>query len=209
MRLDITGRHVDITAPLSGTVTRRQLNAGQNVAAGTELFAIADLSSVWVVVDVYEQDLASVHAGNALTITTPAFAGASWKGRVSYLDPQVGATTRTVHVRADVPNADGRLQPGMFVDVVLAAAADRSEVRVPKTAVQMLGSQEVVYVADPAQHNRFVERTIRTRATDGDWMQVINGLSAGERIVTAGAFFLRAERDRLGLPVPSATPSGR
>jgi RND family efflux transporter MFP subunit len=119
--------------------------------------------------------------------------------RVSYVDPQVTPETRTVRVRADLPNPDGRLRLGMYVDVDLTTAQSSSGPVVPKAAIQAIGDRQVVYVAVSSAAGKFVEREVRPGAATGDVVQILEGLAAGESVVVEGAFFLRAERDRLGL----------
>jgi RND family efflux transporter MFP subunit len=203
----------DIVAPSAGSVIRRAVNVGQNVEAGADLVALADLSSVWVVADVFERDLAQVGVGTPVSITSAAFPGATWRSRVSYVDPQLVPETRTVRVRADVPNGDARLKLGQYVEVSVEGRDARRAVFVPKAAVQTIGDRQFVYVPDPARADQFLEREIMAGAIADDTVEVQSGIAAGERVVTSGSFFLRAERDRLGLPLPApmtppASPSG-
>jgi RND family efflux transporter MFP subunit len=192
---------VDITAQTSGVVTRRNANIGQNVDPGVELFGIADLSSVWVIADLYERDLPRVHIGSAVTVTSAAL-GAPRTARVTYVDPTLAAESRTVRVRAEVPNQDGRLRLGSYVDVEIEATPGPETPRVPKSAVQTINDRHFVYVADPDVAGRFAEREVHLGPMTGDLLEIVDGLSLGERVVTTGSFFLRAERDRLGLPLP-------
>ena len=197
----------DILSPIAGVVTRRTANVGQNVAPGDELVVVSDLSSVWVVADVFERDLARVRSGAAATVTSQDAPGRAWAARVSYVDPQVAADTRTIRVRAEVANKDGRLRPGQYVDVSLDDSATASVVTVPVGAVQTIGDRHFVYVPDVSGPDRFIEREVLVGVSSGDTIDVVSGLSAGERVVTAGSFFLRAERDRLGLPLPKGDGS--
>ena len=114
------------------------------------LFTVTDLSTVWVIADLYERDFASVGVGSPATITSTAYPGWSSAGRVNYIDPQVQPETRTAKLRAEVPNAGNRLRFGMFVDVSIGARQPRPVVMVPKVAVQTVGAQSVVYVSDDA-----------------------------------------------------------
>jgi cobalt-zinc-cadmium efflux system membrane fusion protein len=192
----------DMLSPIAGVVTRRTANVGQNVAPGEELVVVSDLSSVWVVADVFERDLARVHAGAAVSAGSQDTPGRTWHARVSYVDPQVAADTRTVRVRAEVANADGRLRPGQYVDVAIEDPTAASTVTVPKGAVQTIGDRHFVYVPDATGPDRFLEREVHVGASSGETIDIVSGLAAGERVVTSGSFFLRAERDRLGLPLP-------
>ena len=187
---------LSVRAPLAGVVTKRAANVGQNIDPATPLFTIVDLSTVWVIADLYERDFARVRVGSAATVTSGAYPGVALRGRVSYIDPQVQAETRTAKLRIEVPNAGERLRLGMFVDAQVGESEPRSGVLIPKAALQAVGSDTVVYVADAQQEGRFTERKVEvTSSTDGQSL-VIAGLQAGDRVVTGGAFFLRAERER-------------
>jgi membrane fusion protein, heavy metal efflux system len=188
---------VAVHAPLGGVVVSRSINPGQVVAAGQELFVVTDLSTVWVIGDLYEKDFPSVRVGTAATIVVPT-TGRSLKGRIAYIDPRVDPATRTAKVRVEVPNDAGALRLGMFVNVGLETAGDGTRVLAPRSAVQSIGERQVVYVA--AGEGRFVERTVEVGALVGDHVEVLDGLKAGERVVNEGSFFVRAEaaRNRAG-----------
>jgi len=185
-----------VRAPFAGVVTRRAANVGLNVDPSMALFTIVDLSTVWVIGDLFERDFARVRAGSPATITSAAYPGLSMRGRVSYIDPQVQQETRTARLRIEVPNAGGRLRLGMYVDVEVGEAAERTGVFVPRRALQVVGSDAVVYVADGSQHGRFVERKVEVGGVTGDRVLVVAGLQPGEAVVTDGVFFVRAERER-------------
>lgn len=185
-----------VRAPLAGVVTRRSANVGLNIDPSTPLFTIVDLSTVWVIADLFERDFARVRVGSQATITAAPYPGLALRGRVSYIDPQVQPETRTAKLRIEVPNAGGQLRLGMYVDVALGEAAERSGVFVPKSAVQVVGSDSVVYMADEAQRGRFIERKVEVGSASGDRVLVLAGLQPGDLVVTDGAFFVRAERER-------------
>ena len=188
-----------VPAPISGVVTERLANVGLNVDQATKLFTVVDLSTVWVVADVYEKDFASVQVGAPARVTTAAYPTLSLRGRVSYIDPQVNAASRTAKVRIEVPNARGDLRLGMFVEVVLGAGAGRESLQIPRSAVQNVGERTVVYLADPSTQGQFIEREVGLGAAAGGLVSVTAGLRAGDMIVSAGSFSIRAERERLGL----------
>ena len=186
---------VVVRAPADGVVVARSVNQGQVVSSGQELFTITDLRTVWVIGELYEKDFAAVRVGLEATITAPAASGAPLHGRVSYIDPRVESATRTVKARIEVPNPTGALKLGMFVNVAFQTASGQRVTLVPRTAVQSVGERNVVYVAgdDPG---RFTERTVKLGAAVGDAVQVVDGMKPGERVVTEGSFFLRAEATR-------------
>jgi cobalt-zinc-cadmium efflux system membrane fusion protein len=202
LRAGQMGATLSVVAPADGVVTERLANRGQNVDASAALFTIVDLTTVWVVGDVYERDLGRIRVGQDATVTTPASPEGVWTGRVSYVDPSIAAMTRTARVRVEVPNPGTRLLLGMYADLAITDEPAARQILVPATALQTVGEVQVVYVADPAMSGRFVERVVTTGVSSGGDVTVTGGVTAGERVVTDGAFSLRAERDRLGLPPP-------
>ena len=189
----------NVPAPIDGVVTERGANVGLNVDPATKLFTVVDLSTVWVVANLYEKDFSRVRVGSEAAITTSARPDLTLRGRVSYIDPQVNADTRTAKVRIEVPNHGGELRLGMYADVVVAGASGTSTPRVPRNAVQNVSDRTVVYLANPKEPGKFVEREVRLGQTSGEQVEVVSGVQPGDAVVTAGSFFVRAERERLGL----------
>jgi cobalt-zinc-cadmium efflux system membrane fusion protein len=187
---------VVVPSPADGTILARNVNPGQVVGAGHELLTVADLGTVWVIGDVYEKDFAAVRMGTPATIVVPAAAGTPLRGRVAYIDPRVEPATRTVKVRVEVPNRDGALRLGMFVQMTFRVASGERRALVPREAVQSIGSRTVVYVATEDE-GRFVETPVTLGAIAGDAVQVLAGIRTGDKVVTKGSFFLRAEAARV------------
>jgi cobalt-zinc-cadmium efflux system membrane fusion protein len=185
---------VSLPAPTSGTVTSRTVNSGEVIEANKELLRVTDLSSVWVVGQVYEKDLGKVHKGSGASITTDAYPGLVFRGQISYLDPKVDLQTRTAQARIELANPGQQLKIGMYVNVAFAALAGTQSTTpvVPVAAVQNLGNQQVVFVAstDP---NVFAMRPVRLGPESNGYYPVLEGLTVGDRIVTEGSFMLRAE----------------
>jgi RND family efflux transporter MFP subunit len=188
-----------VAAPIDGVVTERLANAGLNVDPTMKLFSIVNLSDVWIVADVYERDLSRVREGSPATVTAAAYPGLSLRGRVSYIDPQLNAGTRTAKVRIEVANPRGELRLGMYADVAIETGQSTPVAAVPKGAVQSVADRQVVYVAMPGEPAKFAEREVRLGNASGDVVTVVSGLNAGESVVTKGSFFIRAEAERLGL----------
>jgi cobalt-zinc-cadmium efflux system membrane fusion protein len=163
---------------------------------------------VWVVGDVYEKDFSRVQVGSSATVTMTAYPDVLLRGRVSYIDPQVNANTRTAKIRIEVPNSREQLRLGMFADVSLEGPEQASNVRIPRTAVQNIDDRTVVYLADPKQPGRFIEREVHLGGSSGSDVDVVRGVTAGDTVVTEGSFFVRAERERLGLRRTKAATSG-
>ncbi len=190
---------ITLRAPMAGVVTQRAANVGLNVDPSMPLFTVLDLSTVWVIADLFERDFGKARVGSAVTITSAAYPDTTLRGRVSYIDPQVQPETRTAKLRVEVPNPGTRLRLGMYVDVQVGEGTARQGVFVPKTAVQMIGSDAVVYVAT-GQEGRFAERKVEIGNATGDQVLVLSGLQPGDPVVTEGVYFLRAERERRGGP---------
>jgi RND family efflux transporter MFP subunit len=184
---------VGVPAPIAGVITARAANLGQVVAMGQELVVVTDLSEVWVVGDLYEQDFRAAPVGSEAAITVPAYPGLVLRGRVSYIDPRVDPQARTAKVRVELPNPDGRLRLGMYVTLTFAMPASAPSVLVPRAAVQTLGDRQVVYVPAKDEEGKFIQREVRLGGLVGESYSVRSGLRAGDVVVTEGSFFLRAE----------------
>lgn len=187
---------ISIAAPSPGTVISRTVNPGEVIEKGKELFRVADLSTVWVMGQIYETDFRTVRVGAPAVIMTPAYPGRTFNGRVSYIDPRVDPQTRTAQVRVEVANPGEMLKIGMFVDVSFGGAApatsEQRTVVVPRAAIQNIGTRQVVYVAT-GQPGVFAQREVTIGPEANGLVPVYSGISAGERVVTEGSFLLRAE----------------
>jgi RND family efflux transporter MFP subunit len=192
---------VVVPAPMDGVITERAANPGQVVAMGEALFVVTDLSEVWAVGDLYEQDFPYVRVGSDTSLTTPAYPDLTLRGRVTYIDPRVDSQTRTAKVRVEVPNANGRLRLGMYVTVSFTTRGGEQAVVVPRTAVQTIGDRHVVYVPAEDEEGKFTQRPVQVGRLIGDAYTILDGLQPGEVVVTEGSFFLRAESLR-------SSPSG-
>lgn len=207
-RLQLLGAGIDgagasdttkVPAPIDGVVTERVVNPGLNVDPTTKLFTIVDLSTVWVVADVYEKDLHLIETGTRATITTSAYPERSFDGQVSYIDAQINTSTRTAKLRLEVANPEGNLRLGMYADVSIEAAPGAAVLMVPKAAVQNVGARQVVYIQRPEEVGAFIERTVAIGRQAGDLVEIMSGVSAGESVVSKGSFFVRAEAEQLGV----------
>ena len=202
-----------VPAPLDGIVTERMANLGLNVDPSTKLFTVVDLSTIWVVGDLYEKDFGRVRIGSPATITTTAYPEQALDGRVSYIDPQVTPETRTARVRVEVENPRAELRLGMYADVQIRANGAARVPVISRNAVQNVSDRHVVYLVNPKERGRFVEHEIRLGESSGEQVEVIAGLQPGDVVVAEGSFYLRAERERLGLrqtagATPPVAPSG-
>ncbi len=182
-----------VPAPIAGVITSRAANLGQVASMGQELFVVTDLSQVWVIGDLYEQDFQTVHVGSNVTMTTPAYPALTRHGRVSYIDPRVDPQTRTAKIRLAVPNPQGQLRLGMYVTLAFTTRAGERLVVVPRAAVQTVGERQVVFIPDQDEEGKFVPRTVQMGPARGAWATIRSGVEPGEVVVTEGSFFLRAE----------------
>ena len=186
--------NIAVPAPVSGTVTSRAVNLGEVVEANKELARIINLSTVWVIAQVFEKDLPRLRPGSGATITTDAYPDRVFRGTVTYIDPRLDEATRTAQVRVELENPNNLLKIGMYVGVTFGALGDaeRTTPVVPASAVQNLNNRQIVFVAT-AQPNVFELRPIRLGSETGGHYPVLEGLTVGERVVTNGSFLLRAE----------------
>ena len=185
---------LSVPAPATGTVTTRGVNVGEVVDANKELLRVTDLSNVWVIAQVYEQELGRMRAGSGASVTSDAFPNRLFRGQVTYIDPQLDETTRTGKVRIEVANPGRELKLGMYVRAAFGALGnmERTVPVVPKDAVQNINGQQIVFVAtsDP---NVFELRTVRLGTESSGKYQVTEGLQVGNRVVVNGSFAMRAE----------------
>jgi len=185
-----TIRAVTLYAPAGGFVTARNAFPSQKVSPDTQLYEISDLSRVWVLADVFESDAGNIRMGQTATISTPYQNGRKLAARVSYIQPQVDPTTRTLKVRLEAPNPGFQLKPDMFVDVEFQIATQR-KLTVPSEAVLDAGLRKTVFVDHGDGH--LEPRDVETGERTGDRIEILKGLQPGERIVTSGNFLIDSE----------------
>jgi RND family efflux transporter MFP subunit len=183
-------KNLTLYAPISGFVTERNAFPRQRVNADTVLYTIADLSTVWVIADVFEYEAAQIHIGQAASMTMPYQPGRTFHGKVSYILPQVDAATRTLKVRIEFANPGNQLKPEMFGDVEFRTGGAPS-LTVPQSAVLNSGLRQVIFVD---RGDGYLEpRDVKTgRQFDGR-IEILSGIKAGERIVTSGNFLIDSE----------------
>ena len=183
---------VAIPSPVAGTVIEKPALQGMRFTAGEPLYKIVDMSTVWVIAEVFEQDLANVRIGQEATITLRAYPGRTFKGRVAFIYPTVGETTRTAKVRIEIPNPDDKLKADMYATLEIASPLGRRNVlAVPESAVLDNGVRQVVLVVHG--EGRFEPRTVKLGARADDYVEVIEGVSDGEPVVVSANFLIDAE----------------
>jgi Cu(I)/Ag(I) efflux system membrane fusion protein/cobalt-zinc-cadmium efflux system membrane fusion protein len=194
-RLEETGevfRTLTVQAPAGGVVMKRLDGLeGMAVRPGMEIFHIADLSTLWLAVELYEDQVAWIRPGTEGEVTFSYFPGETFRGAVRYLEPELSERTRTLKVKLAVPNRDGRLRPGMFATVRFRPVGVEQALAVPSMAILRTGERSVV-VVDRGE-GRFEARPVELGQESESWVQVLSGLEEGERVVTSAQFLLDSE----------------
>lgn len=185
---------IALTAPVSGTITKRDVNQGEAIEANKELMRVTNLASVWVIAQVYEKDLGLLRTGSGASVTTDAYPGKLFRGRVTYIDPNINAVTRTAQVRVELENPGQILKIGMYVNVAFGSlgTAERTMPTIPSAAVQNMNDRQVVFAATD-KPNVFTIKPVRLGTEKDGRFVVLEGLNVGDRVVTNGSFLLRAE----------------
>jgi len=187
-----SGRRIPVMAQADGVVIDKPVQEGMRVGAGETLYKTANLSSLWLIAQVQEQDLGAVVPGQAARASFVAFPGRTFEGRVDFVYPTLSAETRTAQVRVVLPNPDGALRAAMFASVQIdPAPASEPILSIPGSAVLDSGTRQVVLVA--AGRGRFQPRAVRLGAHGDDWVQVLEGISPGDRVVVGANFLIDAE----------------
>lgn len=180
-----------LLSPFRGIVEGVPVDQGRNVRMGDHLVDVADLSSVWVWADVYENELSSFRLGQKVKLTTAAYPGQSFEGTIRLINPFLDPAQRTGKVRIDIPNPDFRLRPAMYVSAVLTAGGSREALTIPVGAVMPTGTRNIVFV-DKTQ-GRLEPRAVSLGEKYGDRYEVKDGLAEGERVVASANFLIDAE----------------
>ncbi len=185
-----------VTTPIGGVLVERPVSLGQVIQPEDTVGVVMDLASVWMQVDAYERDLSQLAIGQTVSAFVPAWPEREFKGDVQSIGAVVDKKSRTVKVRVVIPNPDGALKPGMFAKVSLAGSKGdaREGLFAPSAAVQRDGEKSIVFV--PLGETEFQLREVETGVSADGWVQITRGLTAGEKVVTTGAFQLKSEARR-------------
>ena len=194
-RLRRTGRsarRIPVMAPADGVVIDKPVQEGMRVDAGEALYRTADLSDVWLIAQVQEQDLGAIQPGEQARATFVAFPGRTFDGKVDFIYPTLSAETRTARVRIVLPNPDGALRAAMYADVRIDASSSGQPIlSVPNSAVLDSGARQVILVA--RGEGRFEPRSAHLGIHGDDWVQVLDGVKPDEQIVVGANFLIDAE----------------
>jgi Cu(I)/Ag(I) efflux system membrane fusion protein len=186
-----TKRTLTFRSPVAGIVTEKKALQGMRFMPGEALYQVADLTAVWVVADVFEQDIGLIKSGSKATVRINAYPDKAFTGAITYVYPTMNAETRTVPVRIEVANASQLLKPGMFAQVELPVAAKGSVVTIPTSAVIDSGTRRIVLIQ--AGEGRFEPREVKLGARSDTYVEVIEGVMDGEPVVVAANFLIDAE----------------
>ena len=191
--IDALAKRTDLAAtfslnsPIDGIVVERNATVGASVGTDANLFKIIDLSRVWIDADVFEKDLPRVRPGQEVKLTVTAFPQSTFSGKVIFVDSVVDPNTRTVKVRTEVANPDGRLKPDMFANVQIVTDVNRAAISIPQSAVLNDEGKTIVFVAEG---NGYQKRQVQAGIKNNDQVEIVDGLNAGDKVVVKGNYLL-------------------
>jgi multidrug efflux pump subunit AcrA (membrane-fusion protein) len=185
---------VPVLSPESGIIVERLVNVGELIDPSKPLFTIGDFDTVWLKADVFEKDLPKIKIGQPIELKVDSFPDKVFTGKLDYVANQIDSDTRTLAVRAEVSNPQGLLKPKMFARMKIIVGLQKV-LSIPTTAVQDTRTTKVVYV--PESSNTFEERKVKLGGQSGEYVEILDGLKAGEKVVTEGSFDLRANAVRI------------
>jgi Cu(I)/Ag(I) efflux system membrane fusion protein len=184
-------KNMHIHAPAAGVVTRIGVREGAHVTPQSEMYQIADLSRVWVLADLYEYEISWVTTGDEARLRIQSLPDRDFIGRITYIYPYLDAKTRTNKVRIEFDNAEGLLKPDMFGDVTISASSIKPGIFVPRESVLITGKRAHVFVQSEPGH--FEPRTVRTGISADGLIEIMDGVKAGEQVVSSGQFLIDSE----------------
>jgi len=176
-----------LNSPIDGIVVERNATVGASVGTDANLFKIIDLSRVWIDADVFEKDLPRVRPGQEVKLKVTAFPESTFSGKVILINSVLDPETRTVKVRTEVANPDGRLKPDMFANVQIITDVNRAAISIPQSAVLNDEGKTIVFVADG---DGYKKRQVQAGIRNNDRVEIVDGLSAGDKVVVKGNYLL-------------------
>jgi cobalt-zinc-cadmium efflux system membrane fusion protein len=186
---DATYTRFEIRAPLAGTIIEKHMTLGENVNAEADVFTIADLSTVWVNINIYQKDLVSIRKGQTVGIEI-GHGIPSVEGKIAWVGPQVDERTRTAKARIELPNPDGSLRPGLFVTAKVAIGSSSAGLVVAKSALQTFEGKTVVFVRTA---EGFEPKPVELGRQNGTTVEILSGLVPGHTYAAEGSFTLKAQ----------------
>jgi len=189
---ELLGKPLELKAPIDGVIIERNSAIGELVDKGSAIYTISDPGELWVIAEIKERDIGAVKVGQDALFTTLSYPGEEFQGKVARLGNRLESNSRTLEVRIETNNADGRLRPGMFADVQITTTTLQEVPVIPDSALQSDGENQVVFVA--LGDNRFEKRVVKLGMEQRGVVQVLGGLTSGEPVVTEGSFILKSEQ---------------
>jgi Cu(I)/Ag(I) efflux system membrane fusion protein len=183
--------HITFRAPISGIVLEKKAVQGMRFMPGEMLYQIADLSSVWVIAEVPEQDIGQVRLGNHVQVSVDAYPDRTFDGKVDFIYPTMSSATRTVQLRIQIANQQGLLKPAMYASAQIALGKNSKVLTVPASAVIDSGARQVVLVR--LTEGRFEPRAVTLGGRSDDYIEILSGVAEGEQVVTSANFLLDSE----------------
>ncbi|MEP6672687.1 MAG: efflux RND transporter periplasmic adaptor subunit [Chthoniobacter sp.] len=188
---ELIGKPLELKAPIDGVVTERNQAVGELVDKTSAVYVISDPTDLWVLAEIKERDIAAVKLGQDASFTVVAYPEETFRGKVVRLGNKVEDQSRTVEVRIEVNNADGRLKPGMFADVAIVTTVTKDVLVISDHALQSVEDGQIVFVE--LEPGKFEKRVVKLGLAQQGHVQVIEGVKAGEKVVTDGSFVLKSE----------------
>ena len=184
--------HFPLLAPFDGTVTEQHIALGELIKPEDKPYVIADLSHLWIQLDIYEKDLAWVNTGKDVTIKVDSYPDARFKGTVTYISDILDESTRTAKARVELNNTDRELKPGMFATAIISTptAGTKEVIAIPSSAIQQIHGKKSAFVVE--NENSFQLRELKLGKETEDFVEVSDGLKPGEKVVTTGGFYLKS-----------------
>ena len=180
-----------IHSPVKGFVVKKNALQGMHVEPGKNLYVIADLSNIWVIMDIYEYEVPWIKLGQEAEMSLSYFPGKEFKGKVTFIDPILDSKSRTLKVRMEFPNSSGELKPEMYANVTLKSVVARKELVIPEEAVIYAGDKTMAIIQNSS--GSFDSRELSLGVKTQGYVQVLKGLKAGEKVVTSSAFLIDSE----------------
>jgi multidrug efflux pump subunit AcrA (membrane-fusion protein) len=187
---ELLGKLLEVKAPIDGVITERKSTPGELVGKDTQIYIISDPTDLWVIAEIKERDIGAVKVGLDATFGVLAYPD-QFRGKVVRMGNRVEDESRTLEVRIEVNNADGRLKPGMFADVEIVTTVQENVLLIDDTALQTNGEEQIAFVA--LGDGKYERRTVKTGLEHHGRVQVLEGIKEGEKVVTTGSFILKSE----------------
>lgn len=188
---ELLGRPLELKAPIDGIVTDRKSTVGELIKKETEVYTISNPIQLWLIASIKERDIGQVQVGQEVVFSVLTYGGQKFPGRVARISNQVDPASRTVEVRIEADNREGRLKPGMFADVAITTTVKENVLLIPDGAIQTNGEEQIVFVA--RNPTAFEKRVVKLGQEQDSQMEVLEGVKEGDQVVTEGGFILKSE----------------